>query len=485
MSAQPHQVHDARARYVLDASASDATLLVHRGWPRVEVGDVLKLVNGRAFKPVEWSKTGLPIVRIQNLNNPDAPFNYFEGELPPKFLLDDGDLLFAWSGTPDTSFGAHIWHGGKAWLNQHIYKVQFDELQFDKKFLQLAINQNLSEYIRAAHGGAGLAHITKGQFEQSTLPAPPLSEQVQVVAEIEKQFTRLDAGVAALRRVQANLKRHRAAVLKAACEGRLVPTEAELAKAEGRTYETGEQLLARLLADRRKNWEGRGKYKEPTTPDTTGLLPLPEGWMWASAEQLCEFITKGTTPAPGKMLSGQGDIPFIKVYNLTFTGALNLEYKPVFVSTATHEGELKRSEVRAGDVLINIVGPPLGQVSVVPPTVKQANINQAIARFRAVEPECRAHVAVCLMTADIMAWAVRRAKTTAGQTNLTLELCRGLPIPLPPLKEQSRINAEVDRRLSVIEELEAAATASLRRATRLRQSILKKSFSGEANYEPR
>ena len=88
------------------------------------------------------------------------------------------------------------------------------------------------------------------------------------MAEIEKQFTRLEAGVAALRRVQANLKRYRAAVLKAACEGRLVPTEAELARQEGRTYETGAQLLERILTERRKKWNGKGKYKEPAKPDT-------------------------------------------------------------------------------------------------------------------------------------------------------------------------------------------------------------------------
>src|SRR5713226_5217896 len=91
-------------------------------WPTVKIGDALHLINGRAFKPTEWTKSGTPIVRIQNLNNPEAPYNYYQGDLPAKISLDDGDLLFAWSGTPGTSFGAHIWRGGKAWLNQHIFK---------------------------------------------------------------------------------------------------------------------------------------------------------------------------------------------------------------------------------------------------------------------------------------------------------------------------------------------------------------------------
>ena len=124
---------------------------------------------------------------------------------------------------------------------------------------------------------------------------PRLPEQRRIVAEIEKQFTRLEAGVAALRRVQANLKRYRAAVLKAACEGRLVPTEAELAKTGNRKtkFETGEDLLARILTERRKNWHGRGKYKEPAAPDTANLPKLPESWAWASWSNSwhtrCEF----------------------------------------------------------------------------------------------------------------------------------------------------------------------------------------------------
>ncbi|MBZ0100379.1 MAG: restriction endonuclease subunit S, partial [Taibaiella sp.] len=118
------------------------------------------------------------------------------------------------------------------------------------------------------------------------IPVLPLSQQKSTIAEIEKQFTRLDAGVAALKRAQANLKRYRAAVLKAACEGRLVPTEADLARKEGRSYETGEQLLARILEERRKKRQGRGKYKEPVGVDTKKLPTLPEGWVWASLDQI-------------------------------------------------------------------------------------------------------------------------------------------------------------------------------------------------------
>lgn len=160
-----------------------------RSWKMIRAGDVLDLINGRTFKSSEWTKSGVPIIRIQNLNNPDAPFNYYQGKLPEKFMVNNGDLLFAWSGTPGTSFGAHIWRGGKSWLNQHIFKVQFDKNKFNMRFLQLGINQNLAEYIRAAHGAAGLAHITKGKFESSQLPVPSLDQQEKIVAELDRRLS--------------------------------------------------------------------------------------------------------------------------------------------------------------------------------------------------------------------------------------------------------------------------------------------------------
>ena len=119
------------------------------------------------------------------------------------------------------------------------------------------------------------------QLADCPFSLPPLPEQRRIVADIETQFTRLDASVAALRRAQANLKHYRASVLKDACEGRLVATEAVMARSEGREYEPADVLLERILAARRVRWESqekrRGKYREPTAPDSSALPELPEG----------------------------------------------------------------------------------------------------------------------------------------------------------------------------------------------------------------
>jgi type I restriction enzyme S subunit len=174
----------------------------------------------------------------------------------------------------------------------------------------------------------------------------------------------------------------------------------------------------------------------------------------------------------------QAEIPFIKVYNLTFDGTLDFSVKPTFVSGETHSGELARSLILPGDVLMNIVGPPLGKVSIVPDIYPEWNMNQAIARFRPFRGYDRKFLSCALRAEHILNWAVRRAKATAGQFNLTLQICRDLPLPLPPISEQRRIVAEVERRLSLVEALGASVEAALARAGRLRQAVLKQAFEG-------
>ncbi|WP_249210698.1 restriction endonuclease subunit S [Acetobacter persici] len=176
--------------------------MLPQGWVEADIGELCNLVNGKAFKPSEWSKTGLPIIRIQNLNNSQALYNYYDREIPDKFLVNKGDLLFAWSGTPGTSFGAHLWMGQKAILNQHIFKIIFNELDIDKNYFKIAINSTLHELIGKAHGGVGLAHVTKGKFETTKLPLPPLAEQRRIVAKLDSLTARIARARAELERVQ-------------------------------------------------------------------------------------------------------------------------------------------------------------------------------------------------------------------------------------------------------------------------------------------
>lgn len=162
------------------------------GWPTKPIGELCELINGRAFKPAEWEKDGLPIVRIQNLNDHSKKFNRFSGDYAQKHYIDDGEILLSWSGTPGTSFGCFRWLRGPALLNQHIFKVLVAEDIIDGDFFVYAVNSRLNEMIYQAHGGVGIRHITKGKLEAINLPVPPIGEQRGIVAQIRRCMEKVE-----------------------------------------------------------------------------------------------------------------------------------------------------------------------------------------------------------------------------------------------------------------------------------------------------
>jgi type I restriction enzyme, S subunit len=324
--------------------------------------------------------------------------------------------------------------------------------------------------------------LNLGQVRKLLIPVPPLPEQRRIVAEIEKLFTRLDAGVAALRRLQANLKRYRAAVLKAACEGRLVATEAELARKDGRTYENGQELLQRILAERRKQWaeshqqNGSRNYREPVSPYREDLHQCPGGWTWATFDQVSSLITKGSSPKWQGFDYCDKGILFVRSENVRW-GKLDLS--DVAHLPATFNEKERKSILHEGDVLLNLVGASIGRAAVATHEVAGGNVNQAVAVIRLVLKEFISEFAVFWLTSAGAQKRIHSEKVDVARANFSLEDARVLPIPLPPLTEQTRIVAEVERRLSVVEELETLVSADLQRAARLRESILKKAFTGE------
>ena len=171
-------------------------------------------------------------------------------------------------------------------------------------------------------------------------------------------------------------------------------------------------------------------------------------------------------------------IPFLRVTNLTDRGELDLADK-VFVSEETHKGFLARSVVYPNDVLMNIVGPPLGQVAVIPSNFAEWNINQAIAIFRAVEGVLPSFVCRYLLSPCAQQWLKARSKTTAGQTNLTLEVCRSLPFPLPPKEEQQMLLLSLDGAMDATARQSDAIKISLKQSAVQRKNILKAAFSGQ------
>lgn len=143
------------------------------------MGDIATFVNGYAFKPTDWSQTGRPIIRIQNLNNPQAEFNYFQGEIDNKYLVHDGDVLISWA----THFEAYCWTGGDAWLNQHIFRVDFNKIHVDKMYFIFATEEALRQAFRNAHGfKPTMEHLKRKDFEDAVVVLPELATQRKFAA---------------------------------------------------------------------------------------------------------------------------------------------------------------------------------------------------------------------------------------------------------------------------------------------------------------
>jgi type I restriction enzyme S subunit len=309
------------------------------------------------------------------------------------------------------------------------------------------------------------------------VPVPSMAKQQAIVDEIETQFSRLDEAVANLQRVKANLKRYKASVLKAAVEGRLVETEASIAQREGRSYETGEQLLQRILEDRKAR--AKGKRVAVNQPDSDGLPDFPEGWTWATCDAAINSIDAGASFKCDERPPVLGEVGVLKVSALTWGTYDESESK-----TCKDEGRIQEKYlVQDGDFLFSRANTIelVGACVIVGKTTKQLMLSDKTLRFKLDEKVLPEWLQICLRC-KFGRDEIERLATGNQESmrNIGQERIRQIRMPLPSLTEQKRIVAEVDRSLSIVHEVEAGVDANLQRAKALRQSALAKSFEAGA-----
>lgn len=399
-------------------------------WQSTSIGEICILFNGRAFKQTEWSRSGLPIIRIQNLNNPNATFNFFDGELEAKHLIRNGDLLFAWSGTPGTSFGTHEWKGEEAALNQHIFKITFPETRIDKSYLRYAIDQKLDEFIGAANGGVGLRHITKGTFENGKIFFPPLAEQRVIADKLNNLLAQVETTKARLDRIPNILKRFRQSVLSAAVSGNLTERWRE---------NTGTRL---------------------------------EGWLSTDIGELAEVATGKTPKRTNSAYWENGTVPWL---TSSTTGKPYTDIAEQFVTElAVKESTLKVFPI--GTLLLAMYGEGKTRGQVTEMKIS-ATCNQACAAILVNSKKASKDFIKIRLQENYE--ETRKAAEGGAQPNLNLSKVRNILVSLPPAEEQAEIVRRVEELFSFADHIEQKATTALERVNNLTQSILAKAFRGE------
>lgn len=386
-------------------------------WPRRTLGDLGRYINGMALKPNDWTPDGLPIIRIQNLTDPSKPFNRFAGEVSPRYLVRNGDLLISWS----ASLGSFIWNRGDAILNQHIFRVEINEALVEKEFLHFLMLHILDEMQEHTHGST-MKHITKGKFDALEVGVPPLAEQRRLTAVLGDCLGRIE-----------EMHVLRTAAVREA--GGLLPSSLAAVFAEiGGSQDVvpiGEMLLDTRYGTSQKCDAG---------VDATPVLRIPnvsDGRVTFDRLKYCRL-----DPGELRRLTLQsGDLLVVRTNG-----------SPDLVGRCAVFESAQRPCAFASYLIRMRVDP------------------------RKADPRFIAFFLASTPGRDAIA-AIRR--TSAGQFNVNSENLRAIRMPLPALAEQRRIAERLKEQQVIARAIVAEQSARLSESAQLRIAVLRKAFAGE------
>ncbi len=472
------------------------------GWALTTLGEIAHLKGG--LTKGKKRKPGTPLRQVPYLRVANVQRGYLDLSVVKKIeateeeverlKLEQGDVLFNEGGDRDKLGRGWVWQAELPLCihQNHVFRARLGSQQIVPKLISWWGNTAGQQYFwDEGKQTTNLASINLTKLGALPVLLPPPGEQRRIVEALDSYLSRLDAAEEGLKRVEANLKRYRASVLKAAVEGRLVPTEAELAQQESRNYEPAAVLLKRILKERRRRWEQaelakmeangkvpksekwKAKYKEPTL-DTVELPELPEGWCWASLEALTSavrIICYGIL-MPKEHITG--GVPYVKVKDMR-EGRLDI--KKLNRTAPEIAARYPRSVLRSGDLLIAIRG-TYGRVVDVPDDLAGGNITQDSARLDIARGLDSRYMKHFLLSPAAQFYFKRVARGVAVK-GVNIGDLRVTPVALPPTVEQTRIANQIDDVLSGAKVAKESSKVNAARCNRLRQSILRWGFEGK------
>ncbi len=494
-----------------EVTASDEPYSLPHGWQWVRLGAIGNIFNGNSINASEKESKyagveGLPYIATKDVGYGFEPLDYDNGIcIPPdeeKFRIahQGAVLICAEGGSAGKKCGLtdrDICFGNKLFANELFGQIPSRFIIY--VYLSPVFRASFTAAMTGIIGGVSIA-----KFVEIPIPLPPLDEQHRIVAQIDRLMARCDAlenlrnerekkrlatHAAALSQlidttgnrstndawafitqhfgdlysVKENVAGLRKAILELAMRGSLSKS--------GSSDEPLDALLARLQEEQKANRSIGQKDKELITKRLAmASSEIKNNRVSLTARDFCEFITKGTTPAADE-LSEKGDVPFLKVYNIV-NNKIDFAYKPSYISNEVHYSKLKRSIVYPGDVIMNIVGPPLGKVAVVDDLYPEWNINQALAVFRPMAGILNQYIYYALSTHSVLSSTLREVKGTAGQDNLSLEQCRDLVISIPSIEEQHRIVDSIRQLMALCDTLDQKIDAAKSKQTEMLDALM-------------
>ncbi|MEW8411287.1 MAG: restriction endonuclease subunit S [Candidatus Thiodiazotropha endolucinida] len=365
-------------------------------WTTTPLKAEVTLKNGKAYNAKNWETEGYPIIRIQNLKDPTASFNYFQGDPETQVPIRKGDLLFSWSGSKGTSFGPHIWHGELGVLNQHIFKVILNPgSQLDQDFLFFALKFLTAQIEEKAYGLAALVHVRKGDLEATSIPLPPLPEQKKIAHILSTVQRAIEA------------------------QERIIQTTTELKKA----------LMHKFFTE--------GLRNEPQKQTEIG--PVPESW---EVVELGDVINLFAGYAfKSKEGVSESNTQLLRMGNL-YQNTLDLNRSPICYPDSFADA-YRRFVLKEGDLVMSLTGTSgkedFGFTVRIPKTEKTLMLNQRVTRIDITDDRLKKDFAHhFLLSRKFLDFLYPTAKGMK-QANLSTNAMKKLKVVLPDKEEQSEI----------------------------------------------
>ena len=466
-----------------------------QGWRIAKISDFAKTTSGGTPSRAnpEFYTGNIPWIKSGDLN--DGNVSEATEFITKEALKSSSAKLFPAGTLMIALYGATIGKLGiltiDAATNQAVCGIFVSE-GVETKYLFYFLLQHRQELIKQGAGGAQ-PNISQGIIRDIEVPLPPLPEQRRIVARIEELFSRLDAGVAALRHAKAQLQRYRQSVLAAAVTGQLTQAWREQKVAEASRlsspdknqrqdasatlpYESAKELLKRILKQRREQWNGRGKYTEAVSAEPLNL-DFPATWTITNIDSVISGIEAGKNFKCEERPPTEGETGLVKISAVTWGKFDELESK-----TVTRDDQIRKEHViHSGDFLLSrantleLVGAPV----IVEQITRHLMLSDKVLRLRFVE---RIEKFALFWLRSKLGRKEIESRATGSQLsmrNIAQGSLRAIPIPLPPLAEQNQILAEVAARTTAIDHLEAELDRQITRSNRLRQSTLASAFRGD------
>jgi type I restriction enzyme S subunit len=421
-----------------------------------------------------FTKQGINFVKVENMANgcvARETIKEFVTQEAHDFLkrsqLAEKDVLFSIAGT----IGRVAVVRGEdlpANINQAIAIIRCPWRFLNPQYLKTFLDSTWARLsIQKKPRGVGMNNVSLEDVKNITFPLAPVNEQVRIVVRLEELFARLDAGVEGLRKVKAQLKSYRQAVLKHAFEGKL--TE-EWRKTHRDQIEPATKLLERIREVRKGT-----KFKELQPIDTIDLPILPEEWTWARIGEIAESMRNGVYK-PEKFYGNNG-VACLRMYNIE-NGAI--VWKDVKRMNLTPE-EIEFYELKPGDILVNRVNSRelVGKAAAIPSGLERCVYESKNIRLRLLQDYANSKYVNFWFLMYSQNFFSRNAQQTVGMASINQEQLASMPIPLCHPNEQTMVVEKIERLFSIADEVEKIATESIEHADKMRQSILKMAFEGK------